>query len=548
MSALFEYLFWTSGYILALGILFHFLIKPKCNPGFGRFFIMGGLVVSLILGVGLMPYHASAVSESPGAIMLPEVVIIASGNIEESRLLVQDILFSTEGLVLISLIISLMLFLRFAFSVVYLASMWRIHKSKLINGLLVIPTKADSSPFSFFRLVFVPERLLTDPALDNILLHEKAHVLKLHSLDLILLEMLSVVFWFHPAIWYLRRQLKQQHEFEADRFVLGQNVDKIAYQQLMINFSFKSYNLPITNPFNVSPLKQRIMMMNQPSRKPLPGYLFGIAAAVLLFAGITMLQTDPLKAVQPMEKQTMATQEVSNTDLSIAETATTPPAKPREPERLADDETIFTVVEEHPRFPGGDEARMNFIRENIVYPSAAREAGIQGLVFVTFVIERDGSISNARIVRGIGYGCDEEAIRVVEAMPNWIPGRQRGQPVRVQFHMPIRFVLDAKENPPTTATADESQQITRIEGYGYINGKRFEIDLENLGAGRNENGVQPTIFIDGNKVDIAVADLNEILPSVNDIVHIKVIKGEEAQRMYQHDNVVSIRTRRAKNN
>ena len=64
MSALFEYLFWTSGYILALGILFHFLIKPKCNPGFGRFFIMGGLVVSLILGVGLMPYHASAVAVS----------------------------------------------------------------------------------------------------------------------------------------------------------------------------------------------------------------------------------------------------------------------------------------------------------------------------------------------------------------------------------------------------------------------------------------------------------------------------------------------------
>lgn len=509
---------------------------------------MGGLVVSLILGVGLMPYHASSVSESPGAIMLPEVVIRASGNIEESRLLVQDILFSTEGLVLISLIISLMIFLRFFFSLIYLASMWRVLKGKLINGLLVIPTKTDRSPFSFFRLVFVPERLLTDPALDNILLHEKAHVLKLHSLDLILVEMLSVVFWFHPAIWYLRRQLKQQHEFEADRFVLGQNVDKIAYQQLMVNFSFKSYNLPITNPFNVSPLKQRIMMMNQTSRKPLPGYLFGIAATVLLFAGITMLQTDPLKAAQPMEKQLMATQEVSSTDLSIAATETTPPASPREPERPADEETIFTVVEEFPRFPGGEEARFNFIRTNLRYPEEARAAGIQGTVFVSFVIEKDGRITNPRIIRGIGYGCDEEVIRVIQSMPNWIPGRQRGQPVRVQFNMPFRFVLDAKENPPTTATADESPRITRIEGYGYINGKRFEINMENLRLTRDEGAVQPTIFIDGNKVDIAMADLNEILPSASDIVHINVFKGEEAQRLYQHDNVVSIRTRRAKNN
>jgi periplasmic protein TonB len=102
---------------------------------------------------------------------------------------------------------------------------------------------------------------------------------------------------------------------------------------------------------------------------------------------------------------------------------------------------IFTVVEEQPNYPGGDEARIKWLQENIKYPEEAKELGIQGKVFVTFVVEVDGSISDVRVLRGIGGGCDEEAIRVVKSMPKWIPGKQRGVPVRVQFNLPIKFTL-----------------------------------------------------------------------------------------------------------
>jgi protein TonB len=102
---------------------------------------------------------------------------------------------------------------------------------------------------------------------------------------------------------------------------------------------------------------------------------------------------------------------------------------------------IFTVVESMPQFPGGDAARMKFLQENIKYPQMARESGIQGTVYVTFVVEPDGSVSDVRILRGIGGGCDEEAIRVIQKMPNWNAGMQRGKPVRVQFNMPIKFTL-----------------------------------------------------------------------------------------------------------
>jgi len=102
---------------------------------------------------------------------------------------------------------------------------------------------------------------------------------------------------------------------------------------------------------------------------------------------------------------------------------------------------IFTVVEESPSFPGGDVARIKFLQKNIEYPQMARESGIQGTVYVTFVVEPNGSVSGVRILRGIGGGCDEEAIRVIKAMPKWNAGKQRGKPVRVQFNMPIKFTL-----------------------------------------------------------------------------------------------------------
>jgi protein TonB len=102
---------------------------------------------------------------------------------------------------------------------------------------------------------------------------------------------------------------------------------------------------------------------------------------------------------------------------------------------------IFTVVEEQPGYPGGDEARIKFLQDNIKYPEEAKELGVSGKVFVTFVVEVDGSITDVRVLRGIGAGCDEEAIRVVKSMPRWVPGKQRGQPVRVQFNLPIKFTL-----------------------------------------------------------------------------------------------------------
>ena len=110
-------------------------------------------------------------------------------------------------------------------------------------------------------------------------------------------------------------------------------------------------------------------------------------------------------------------------------------------EEEVQEQEIFQIVEEMPAYPGGDQRLMEYVAKNIKYPQIARETGIQGRVFVGFVVEPDGSVSNVKVLRGIGGGCDEEAVRVVKSMPKWKPGKQRGKAVRVSYMLPVNFKL-----------------------------------------------------------------------------------------------------------
>ncbi len=116
------------------------------------------------------------------------------------------------------------------------------------------------------------------------------------------------------------------------------------------------------------------------------------------------------------------------------------------PDIKLNEDQVFTKVEENPSFPGGEAARMSFLRKNIKYPADAVKKHVEGKVAVNFIIEKDGSVSNIKILQGIGGGCDEEAIRVAKLMPVWKPGRQSGSPVRVLFNMPINFQLNYPKN------------------------------------------------------------------------------------------------------
>jgi TonB family protein len=192
----------------------------------------------------------------------------------------------------------------------------------------------------------------------------------------------------------------------------------------------------LTNNFNHSLLKKRITMMTKSKSNYFAKLKVLLVTPVAFFLVVAFTVSPVVKTVAQVDKQTQKVE-----------------VKSQSPQD-GDQNELFTVVENMPKFPGGEEARAKFFAENIKYPEAARKAGVQGTCYVTFVIEEDGSTSNVKVLRGIGGGCDEEAVRVIQSMPKWEPGTQRGKAVRVQFNMPVKFSLgegkkeDAKSGTP----------------------------------------------------------------------------------------------------
>ena len=147
----------------------------------------------------------------------------------------------------------------------------------------------------------------------------------------------------------------------------------------------------------------------------------------------------PTTAIKIVEDEKHVENQLVMQNLDVTQNTVIEPIQQKHEE--VKEEKVFTIVEQMPSFPGGEEALMKYLADNIQYPAIAKDAGIQGRVYVTFVVDKDGSITDVKVLRGIGGGCDEEAVRVVKNMPKWNPGKQRGKPVKVQYNLPIRYTL-----------------------------------------------------------------------------------------------------------
>ncbi len=159
---------------------------------------------------------------------------------------------------------------------------------------------------------------------------------------------------------------------------------------------------------------------------------------------VESVQFTELKAVDEVVDEPPPTQEIlEDTQAGLVtqegEKIEAPPPPP--PVEVEAEPEIFTIVEEMPNFPGGEAKLFEYLGKNIKYPQMATDMGISGVVYVTFVVDENGKVKDPKVLRGIGGGCDEEALRVVRNMPSWEPGKQRGKAVRVQYNLPIRFTL-----------------------------------------------------------------------------------------------------------
>lgn len=279
----------------------------------------------------------------------------------------------------------------------------------------------DTAPYSFFNQIVVGTRGLSDAELRCILAHESLHVSRYHTADIICARLLCCGAWFNPFAWLMLRELRAVQEFQADAASIG-SCGREGYLHLLYRQATGTGYGHITNNFLSINIKKRIVMMNKTKSR------FGAwkalaalpVAALLLMAGC-----------QPANGEAVEQEEIPFEATNVDESA------PLD----ANTDEVFKVVEVDPEFPGGVEALYKYLAENIKYPVMAKNNKVEGRVYITFVIEKDGNVSDAKVLRSVNEELDAEALRVINAMPKWKPGMQQGVPVRVQYNIPITFKL-----------------------------------------------------------------------------------------------------------
>ena len=305
-----------------------------------------------------------------------------------------------------------------------------------VNGMTIHALPEGEAPFSFFRQIFVCPTGHTPEELDEILVHEQTHARQVHSLDVLAAELACMLGWFNPFVWLWKREVRQNLEYLADQSVLAGGHDRRTYQYHLLGLAYHKAAATIYNNFNVLPLKKRIRMMNKQKSKSIGQlkYLLFIPVAALLAAACAG-NSEPKTAIV-MDKD--GTREVVIDEQTVEQMEEMAAKQDKVAKENAE---VYDMVEQAPQFPGGPQALMKWIGENVRYPVAAQEAGVQGRVICQFVIQADGTVGETKILRGVSPELDAEALRIVKAMPAWTPGMQDGQAVNVRYTLPVTFRL-----------------------------------------------------------------------------------------------------------
>ncbi len=325
---------------------------------------------------------------------------------------------------------------------------------KKMPGYTAVFTGKEHGSYSFFNYAFFPNENVNA----EIVRHEMSHIAHHHSADILFVELMMIIQWFNPFIYLYKRELQSLHEYMADRDVVATGIDKQNYMMLILQQCTAVDFSNMSNNFSFLLTKKRIKMITQ--SKKAKGVVIKALLTLPLFALLLFANCKSNENNTPKEEKIAAT-ETENASSAVATTS------------QGEDE-VYMSVEKNPEFPGGVNAMMDYLRGNLKYPESAKKNKQEGRVFIGFIVEKDGSVSNVKVLRGVCEELDSEAVRVVKSMPTWIAGRDKGKPVRVQYTLPIVFKL----NDETTVTALSG---THWEGTGTgideVEGTKFVISM-----------------------------------------------------------------------
>lgn len=411
-------------------------------------------------------------------------------------------------------------FMKMFFNIYKVNKIKQGKKFEIIDNVKIIHTNENHIPFSFFNNIYLPNEI-NNPL---ILKHEMSHVKNHHSLDVILMEIMISFQWFNPFIYKMKKELQNVHEYIADNEAVENETDKSNYMMLLLQQCTADNFNTVANNFSFLLTKKRISMITQKQKTKRMVMRLLLTLPVFAMLILLNTQCDNPKSNDkgnvskeqvPVEKSegqgqlsgtvvdratgkpiSTVTVVLENNGTEVASdrtgtdgryemtsipagtyelkaalggyTSTTMKGIVVAAGKFAfmdiymnqDGDTIYNVAETMPQFPGGTNALMKYLSDNTKYPELAKANKIEGRVYVRFVVEKDGSVTNAEVLRGIdkkgdteatevlrgiNKECDAEVLRVVSSMPKWQAGTQNGEAVRCRFTVPFIFKLNENE-------------------------------------------------------------------------------------------------------
>lgn len=504
MAPFLLYLIKANLWISAFALVYQAFLHNQRYFSHNRLYLITGMLATLLLPLikapSRLPWFSKGSTETVAAGKAFAELPVFNGIVEATSTTSEPLLSSFLPYIILAG--AAVVLLRLLFQTINIWSLIRQSETVQRSGFRLVTSTKVSASFSFFSYVFVHPSLSAHE-IREILKHEAEHIRQQHWMDLILGELLTALMWYNPLVWLFNRHVRENHEYLADEQVLRNSTQPGTYKAVLLNQLLGAEVIRLGHSFSYSLNKKRFAMMTQQSTHTIQKlkFLWIIPALVLVALSCAELdkkygleESETNKTIPPREdgmlyvidgrihdvndkvlSEVITTENIASIAVvkgeeamkrygnlgkngiievntlskdivsrlnSYTEAAIEKDGRERELSQMGD---LFMVVEEMPQFPGGQDGLRNYLTTNIKYPHAAMEQGLQGRVYVQFVINTEGQTEEIKILREAHPLLDNEAYRVVAEMPRWKPGMQKGRAVRVSYTVPVNFVLQEEE-------------------------------------------------------------------------------------------------------
>ncbi|WP_461643665.1 TonB family protein [Labilibaculum euxinus] len=448
MGSMTDYLLQSSTVLILFYLIYILILRNERFFAEIRFYLLGSAFLALILPLLKFSYSITVESEFVNNAMGDVFAETITG---EAIMPVKSLISKEEILLLIYLVVCTILFVRSVLKVLQIRQLMKAGEYQIVDEQKVILLDQSIPAFTFFGYIVMNREEFSDKSLNNIFAHEKVHAQQKHWIDLLFVEVLTIVLWFNPFVWLYQVAVKQTHELLADDGVIARGFNIGQYQAILMNQIMGTEVLGLANNFNYSITKKRMIMMSK-EKSPLNRRYKLLIVIPVVFA--VLLFNLQIVEVQAQEKKVEKVVDAMPVSGKAPKFAVNPERK----------DTTYVTVDQMPEYPGGSLALQKYIAESVKYPQDAKQKGISGRVFVTFVVNKEGEVDQARVVRGVDPSLDAEALRVMNSIPKWTPGYEKGKAVNVTYTVPINFSLkdDKKKDEVSVDGRVNSSQMDGI--------------------------------------------------------------------------------------